>query len=146
MLRYPIVNDQQLLTAVTATGTGNAFILPNQDFSSLVFALSLSAVSGTTPTLDLYVQVLGPDGNWYDLVHFAQQTAATTANNQIFATVSVGGSTYNGIVGSKTISASSVGAPLIGNTLRLAYTIGGTTPSFTGTVNIYQNQMDRGAN
>lgn len=144
MIRPNTAGPQQALSAITATGVGNPFSMPLTDYDSIVFGLFLSAVTGTSPTLDLYLQTLGVDGNWYDVYHWAQQTGTTTAANQIFVQAGVGsGSRLIGTVGSKTISANTLGVDLLSNTFRLAYTVGGTSPSFTGVVNSYINTVSR---
>lgn len=144
MLRQVTADYQVALAALAATGTSAAFVLPFADFTALTFKLFLSAVTGTSPTLDLYLQTMGPDGNWYDMVHFAQQTTTTTAANGVWASTTCDdGVRYVGVVGSKTIAASAVGVPALTNQFRLAYTIGGTTPVFTGTLDVYATNADR---
>lgn len=143
MLRFPAVPGYVWAPgALAATGTGAAFTLRNADFESIVAGLTLASVTGTSPTLDLYLQVQAADGNWYDMYHWAQQTGNTTATHQNFVAISCGGSRLIGDVGSKTISANTLGVGIIGNTFRFAYTIGGTNPHFTPTVNVYQPQTD----
>ena len=132
--------------ALTATGTSSTFVLTANDFNNIVVGLSCASVSGTSPTFDLYLQTLGPDGNWYDCYHWAQQTANTTANTQLFANISNGdgASTAIGSVGNKTVGANALGVPLLSTAVRFAYTITGTTPSITPTVNVYAPGADRG--
>ena len=145
MLRATYPADYQVvLTAVAATGTSPAIVLPFTDITNLIVKLVFSAVTGTTPTFDCWIQTLGPDGNWYDMARFAQQTAATTANNGVWASVTCDdGARVAGTIGSKTIAVSTVGVPLLTNQIRLAYTVAGTTPSFTGTVDFYAANSDK---
>lgn len=142
-MRTPISQYQWTPGALVATGVSGPIVLPNSDFEGLTIGLSIASVAGTTPTLDLYIQTLGPDGNYYDMYHFAQQSANTTANNQIFVKVSAGGSSLVGTVGSKTVAANTLGVGLLSNTIQFAYTIAGTSPSFTPTVNVYAPAADR---
>lgn len=137
---------QVALGAIGATANGTAFNLPVQDYDSFTAGLTVAAVGGTNPTLDLYLQTLGVDGNWYDVYHWAQQTANTTANTQVFVNVGVGsGSRLVGSVGASTIAANTLGVGPLSNTYRFAYTIGGTaTPTFTPTINFYLNEENRG--
>lgn len=135
---------QVAIGAVAATANGTAFNLPVGDYNSFVAGLTVAAVTGTTPTLDLYLQTLGIDGNWYDVYHWAQQTAATTAAHQIFVQIGIDEMRLIGDVGAKTVAANTLGVSPLSNTFRLAYTIGGTNPSFTPTVNFYLNQVDNG--
>jgi hypothetical protein len=91
--------------AKTTTGTGAAF---NTDNAFAVLAsLNITAVSGTSPTLDVRLETTADGGaTWYTVASFPQQTAATgTPVARVFAPV--------------------------GAQARFAWTIGGTTPSFT---------------
>ena len=144
-IRYPLQQYAALAsTALTATAAGAAFTLPYTDFDSLVLSLNVTAASGTTPTMDMYLQTTTDGGTtWFDVVHFAQVTAALT--NPSFAVVPAGDAArYVGAVGSKTIAASTMGLPLLSNTMRIAYTIAGTTPSFTTVVTLYVSTANHG--
>lgn len=89
--------------AVTANGTSNSADVTI--FEQGLLLIDITAVSGTTPTIDFKVQVKIA-GDWVDLpgVTIAQQTAVgkvvTALNN-------------------------------IGKEIRVSYTVGGTAPSFT---------------
>lgn len=132
------------LTGVTgATGT-NLSLLPEYDIASLTLKITIANVSGTSPTLDLYAQTSDDGGTtWYDTVHLAQITAATT--NPVFATIPVdcGVGTSHGAVGSKSISANAVGIPQLDRQVRLAWTIGGTSPTFDITALALLNNVTR---
>lgn len=98
----------QSSTARTATGqtTGQTDF---QDIARAAFYIDCTAVSGTSPTLDVTVQefdALGSD--WYTVGTFAQLT--TTGNERIAVD------------------------PLHGDQIRIQYTITGTSPSFTFSV------------
>ena len=137
-LRYPLQQYVLMSSAVlTATGNGTAVTLPFTDFDSALVGLSISASSGTTPTLDMYLQTTTDGGTtWFDVYHWTQQTTTTT--NPAFVSVSCTDALRAvGTVGSKTIGANALGVPLLSPTMRLAYTLTGTTPSFTTTVTLY---------
>ncbi|HPP12919.1 MAG TPA: hypothetical protein PKW42_09325 [bacterium] len=91
--------------ARNTSGQSGSFGLYDMD-EILVF-LNVSAVSGASSTLDVKVQTQGPDGVWYDLQSFTQKTAAGQEAKAI---------------------------TVFGETLRIAYTIGGSSPSFTFSV------------
>lgn len=135
MIRRPIVTKNLLTaTAVTATGTGGAVVLQDFQGEQIVAKLNVSAASGTTPTLDVVMQESLDGGtNWVDVARFAQITAATT--NAHYANL-VGSTAVAGAVGDGTIAASTTGVALVSDTLRVKYTIGGTTPSFTFTLDL----------
>jgi hypothetical protein len=92
--------------ARTASGNGSSFNTETAD--SFEGFLTVTAASGTTPTLDVRLETsLDAGTTWSTVGAFAQATAATT-KNKVFG-------------------------PL-GDLCRWAWTIGGTTPSFTFTV------------
>ena len=103
----------------TVTGFGG--LLPPPPFDKgLTLFLSVSAASGTAPTLDCKVQQLDVvSGMYFDVIGaaFAQVTGVSTQALAIF-------------VGAQTVAGVSLNGT-IRNQYRIAYTIGGTTPSFT---------------
>lgn len=97
--------------ALTTTTTTAAFT-PTFGCSYEV-VIPVTAVSGTTPVLDVVVQESDDNGtNWYDVYHFERITAT-------------------GIYRSPKI-------PLTGTRVRYVQTVSGTTPSFTRSVNRLQ--------
>lgn len=94
-------------SAKTATGNSAAGIAITDPGSQIALLVNVSAVSGTTPTLDLKVQWSHDNATWADADvgdAFAQITAAKVTV-KLF--------------------------PRRGPYFRLFWTIGGTTPSFT---------------
>lgn len=89
--------------ARTETGAGTEF--DTEDVEELEAELNITAASGTTPTLDAYLETKTDTGDWYTVGSFPQQT--DTAENV--------GRVFDGL----------------GDQCRWAWTIGGTTPSFT---------------
>lgn len=102
--------------ARTATGTGDG-VTGFARAETLTATLVVSAASGTNPTLDVIVQHSIDGSNWFDLITFTQRTAAASEMKSV--------SEEQGT----TVTA-------IGDRLRVKYTIGGTTPSFTFKVNV----------
>lgn len=90
-------------TASGQTGTVEGF----DDVKSLRAQLNVSAVSGTTPTLDVVIEDTLDGSNWNAVGTFTQRTA----------------------VGRQVIDVAT-----LGRRLRVRWTIGGTTPSFTFSV------------
>jgi hypothetical protein len=88
--------------ARTTTGTSTAFNSDGAD--SLEATLTVSAASGTTPTLDVTLETSIDGTDWDTVAAFAQKTAAGS-DKHVFG-------------------------PL-GDQCRWKWTIGGTTPSFT---------------
>jgi hypothetical protein len=90
-------------TARTASGTGTAF--DTEDVVNIEGTLVVSASGGTSPTLDVRLET-SVDGTNYDTVAaFPQQTGAQTGRGKAFAG--------------------------LGRKCRWAWTVTGTTPSFT---------------
>lgn len=108
-------------SAKTVTGVGAT--ITNASGRGAIFFLNVSAVAGTAPTLDVRVQVQDPvSATWFDVpgAAFIQRTAISTALLCVSPDVVEAAN-------------SKVSYP-IPRTYRLAWTIGGTTPSFTFSV------------
>ena len=125
---------------VTATGQSATFTMPYADAYRLI--LIISAATGTTPTFDAVLQD-SPDGGttWVNLpLRFTQMTAAGNAYI-IFKPVGLSDAATAGV------SAASGGVlaantPFNAKNVRLAYTVGGTTPSIS--YKLYANCIGRG--
>lgn len=108
--------------AETATANGSFMQIPADladRVRGVILSLDITAASGTTPTLDIKVQrhnVLGADFIDLPSAAFAQKTATGTDDLIV----------YPGIAETANRSVSD-----ICRDFRLVYTIGGTTPSFT---------------
>lgn len=101
--------------AITSTAT-TAAVTPTFGCSYQV-NIPVTAVSGTTPTLDVSIEESDDSGtNWFKVYDFPRITA-------------------NGIYRSPLI-------PLIGNRVRYVQTITGTTPSFTRAINRLQSSAE----
>lgn len=107
------------------TATGNGATQTNFNAAGIMLWGNVTAVSGTTPTLTVRVQ-WSPDGgtNWVDLDTTNAQTASITGTGTFVLRI------YPGMATAANASLNSV----LPRTWRLAWTIGGTTPSFTFTV------------
>lgn len=86
---------------------------------SLIIQSAVSAASGTSPTLDVVVEDTVDGGATWNIVHtFAQATAVGSAVARISTPFS--------------------------NTIRVRWTVGGTTPSFTFAVDSYAEASTAG--
>ena len=95
------------ISSATQTSTGtSATISPSAGNLSQSFAVVVTAVAGTNPTLDVVVQESDDTGtNWFDTYHFPRITAVGQYRSPLF--------------------------PLVGNRIRYVRTLGGTgSPSF----------------
>jgi hypothetical protein len=111
-LQIPITAPDVVSAALT-TSTTTAAITPAQGISYQV-NIPVTAVSGTTPTLDVSIEESDDSGtNWFKVYDFPRITAT-------------------GIYRSPTIT-------LMGNRVRYVQTVGGTTPSFTRSLNRMQS-------
>jgi len=92
--------------ARTASGDTSTTPIDVKKYKEAIFFLDVTAVSGTTPTLDVKIRTKDPaSGKWFDLVTFTQATGVTSEM--------------------KTVSG------LLGSQIAVFYTIVGDTPSFT---------------
>ena len=137
------VNTRQIVLLASSTqttsGTGNDIVLP-QGFTSAIVSLNVNTVSGTSPTMNVYIQnkvaqalstdLTGalPTGTaiYDDLISFTQMT--TSSSTQICRIV--GGGNAVGAQHNKSLGAASVASGPIGGTWNVAWTHGGTSPSF----------------
>lgn len=129
-------------TTATSSSTGSELNVP-EPFTAAILYLNVSAASGTSPTLNVYVQevltlpasgdlVLGqPSGTKFydDFVSFTQ----ASATGKWVARV-VGGSNVVAATKDASLSAGSVANGPIGSIWRVKYVIAGTSPSFTFSV------------
>jgi hypothetical protein len=112
---------------LTSTTTMTGTITGLDSFSIADLQLKVTAASGTTPTLDVYVQKLLPDGStWDDVGHFTQMTS--TGSN-IMTLVAGNAGVHAQAV--RNVSSGSLRTTHFGNTWRLDAVVGGTNPSFT---------------
>lgn len=118
---------------VTASAEVAQFEMPN-DITDVRIVVTVTVASGTTPTLDVLLQITGDDGlTWfYSGNKFLQQTAAST--RQIILSRAMGaGQTASEAPGDNPAigaAAAAVNGP-VSRRCRLFGLVGGTTPSFT---------------
>ena len=128
---------------VSAAGTTVISLSPVvvTGYTSVMFALNVTAESGTTPTLDIYIQqelpvtasgdVAGgvPSGTsvWNDFGHFTQ---VTTSTGTWFGSVT-GGSNANGPIKDAALAAATFLSGPIGSLWRVKEVVAGTSPSYT---------------
>lgn len=101
--------------AVTAAETVVALSTPA--VSTVMVGINVTAVSGTTPSLQPYLEVLGSDGVWYQV----WKPSAITAAGQTVA-----------VIGPDTSSPAAWT-----NQARLRLEVTGTTPSFTLSADVH---------
>jgi hypothetical protein len=100
-----------LVSGSVVTATGQTSTVDISGYEDLAVLVSVASVSGTTPSLTPYLQI-SPDGGttWFGTASGPAGGSAMTANGQ----------QYIGVSGN-----------YLGGRARLAYTVSGTTPSFT---------------
>lgn len=120
-----------LLASAARTASGNSGTLTVAgELTSATIQLRVTAASGATPTLNVYVQTSYDDGTtWTDLLSFAQATAA----GRWAGSIGPGGAAVASAVATDgALAAASVKAGLaISNKIRIAWVTGGVGPSFT---------------
>jgi hypothetical protein len=115
------------ITSVLVPSAARTATFNGEDFADLsgsngMFVLNITAVSGTTPTLDIKLQLKVAAGLYIDIpgAAFAQKTATGTDYLIVHPAITV--------VANKAVS------QCLGDVIRAVSTIGGTTPSFTYTL------------
>lgn len=104
-----IYGDQISLAASAArTTTGQATGIQNIAYTTFRLLLDVTAASGTTPTLDVTLQTSSDNATWATVGTFAQKTAVSSERKA-----------FSGL----------------DRFVRVIWTIAGTTPSFTFSVN-----------
>lgn len=115
-----INNEITVIPSTTATVTFNSDIQTNFEAKGIRLSLNVSAISGTSPTLDVKLQHKDPvSGTWIDITGaaFAQKTSTGTDDLVIYPGIT---STANRRV-----------SDALPKTWRAVCTIGGTGPSVT---------------
>jgi hypothetical protein len=102
-----VVVEETILASAARTSSGNSGEVDVSNYIEALVFLKSGAGTGTSPTLDVKLQVSPNGSDWYDLPNGAFTQVTTSASSQV-----------------KQISN-------LGRRLRVAYTIGGTSPSFT---------------
>ena len=101
-------------SAVTTSGNAGPTTPSNGCAYSIV--IPVTAVSGTSPTLDISIQESDDSGtNWFSVYDFPRITAVGVYRSPVI--------------------------PLTGNRIRYVQTVGGTTPSFTRSINRNQSNF-----
>ena len=112
-LGIPLLVTDVTSTAITTTANSSTITPPTSGCSYSVF-FSVSAVSGTNPTLDVDIQESDDTGtNWFTVYSFPRITATGQYRSPKLA--------------------------LLGNRIRYVQTLGGTSPSFTRSINRLQS-------
>jgi hypothetical protein len=113
----PAAFSRQVATVYSAastayTGSGNSADLVVGWYDELAVDVNITVITGTSPTLTLFVDRKGADGIYYQVWASAQITTSTQA--------------VSTSIGPGCVQAHSFGA-----TVRLRWAIGGTSPSYT---------------
>lgn len=109
-------STENIVASAAKTTSGNTGVLPNSyaNAKTLRAQLNVTAASGTTPTLDVVIEdTLDGGANWNAIGTFTQKTAA--AREVINITIP------------------------FSDSLRVRWTVGGTTPSFTFAVDWFND-------
>ncbi len=112
--------------AHTASGDTGSFQV--ETYGTADILLDVTVASGTSPTLDVYIEKLLPDGTtWQDIYHFPQ---ATTAYGKKAVSL-IGQAPDEFTVQNQAIAASAIVTTLFGAIWRISWVLTGTSPSFT---------------
>jgi len=121
----------EMLASAAQIGSGNSAAFPVPTMSMLMVGVDITLVSGTTPTLGIWLQGSDDGGTtWYDLPYDLQMTSFNAAADVTAFTArrNINGSALAAVI-SKHVA---IYQELPTDTVRLAWIIGGTaTPTFT---------------
>lgn len=98
-------------SSIAHTISGNSGILLVGNFTELAIDCNTTAVSGTSPTLQFFIDRLGTDGIYYNIWSSSSRNTAGTD--------------------SASIGAGLTQAASFAGTIQFRWVIGGTSPSFT---------------
>lgn len=104
-------------TSAALVASGNSSDLVVGPYTEVAVDINISAVSGTTPTAQFYIDRKGIDGNYYPLW---TNTTAATIISQISTSIGSGCAVNHSL----------------GSTIRLRWVLTGSSPSFTCTASI----------
>lgn len=135
------LTPQTLVSSASKTASGNSGALTlDGNFDRAVIELAVTAVTGSSPTLDLYIQETLDGTNYVDVCAFTQVTAAlTNPHRVVLNSIDVADALKEG-VGDATTAAGNLGMPLVTNKVRVKWVLGGTSPDFTLAVTSYADQ------
>ncbi len=125
---------QVLVPSGAQTASGNSGPLNlSAPPDHLNLLLNVTAVAGTGPTLDVYVQTSLDGGTtWYDFVHFNQVTAVGEQVAQWSQWNAANANKAPTVTGDAVLAAATViNGPIVPQQVRVKWVIGGTSPSFT---------------
>ena len=118
-----MASDLIILPSAVRTVSGNSADFRNNRTSGIIVYLDITAASGTLPTLDVKLQAKDPaSGKYIDIAGAA------------FAVSIIAGTKVLRMIPGITVVANQDVAASLPYIWRVAYVIGGTTPSFTFSV------------
>lgn len=118
---------KELVASAARTASDTSELFKHiQNFTSATVCLKVTAKSGTSPTLDVYIQKQLPSGSYTDVAHLTQATDTGEWYVDLVAAGNIASAAQDAA-----ISAGSVKSCLLGSAWRVKWVLGGTNPSFT---------------
>lgn len=116
-LATSLYNSVQAGIGGTLTASGNTANLGIGAVTDVLLSVMATGVTGTTPTLDVYFDILDAAGNWIQVLHPTQITAALTTP----------------AIAQAGLHMATTSAWVLTSAGRIRWTVGGTgSPSITG--------------
>lgn len=143
-MQKPIVKTLIASAAVTSTAQSAAFSIGMAD--CYTFILNTTAASGTTPTMDVVYQTSLDGGTTYVNIPWRHTQITAAGVNYLNVRLGMG----IGEVGTEGATADTGGTLVKGtvvdpNFMKIKYTIGATTPSFTFSLTVFMLPAGSGA-
>lgn len=158
MPSFGIINPQTLLAISTQTQSGTSANITVAPASSYRFFVKLKTVSGTTPTLDVFLATAydataAAGTDYVTFLHFAQMTTSGLGRQMTFRPyLSAGEVAVEGQAAFFTTADAATGAtavalngPFNNAAVKVRWVIGGTSPSFAfevGLISVAQDLSD----
>lgn len=121
-----------LASAARTTSSDSGALTAYGSFRTAIIQLNVTAQSGTTPTLDVYIDSSVDGTNYINMVHFTQIGAAT-GRRAIQLSDNTAGATAD-FDATADLAAATVRQGSWGSTLRIRWVLSGTSPSYTFSV------------
>jgi len=130
-LGSPASTNQIIFAAQNLTASTSGANIPGMEkYTSALFYLTIGAVGGSTPLIDVYIQTLLPDATtWQDIAHFTQVTSSTVSEIIHFVT----GASSVAAVQTEALASATIKAIGLGHTIRVRVKMAGTSPTAAST-------------
>ncbi|HDK42890.1 MAG TPA: hypothetical protein ENG87_05905 [Candidatus Pacearchaeota archaeon] len=123
-----IQNNVLLASGARTTSSNTGPLTGYGNYRSAIIQVNVTAASGTTPTLDVYIDTSIDDTNWLNIAHYTQ---FTTTGRRVFRLNEYQPGGAADADATADLGAGTQQQGSWGSTIRIRWVITGTSPSFT---------------